>query len=247
MGTWSTAVNGSDAFGDVATAFDQHLKTSQSLERTKQYVLTSMADYFDDADDRESAYFALADRLWTYGDLNADVLSVVSEPDFGMHAWSDASADQKKKRESAIAAFLAQLRRPNPNPKRLPRIVRRPSKFEPGVCISYRNPDGRYTAGLVTATNNSDPEHGRDLIVLLDYLSTTPPSIADFLTRRWLRTPKGDLMCYWYGPSGHRKIAKNLSVIGTIPIEKGDPQDSNAHADWQGFGPFVIRAKEKLG
>ena len=247
MGTWSTSVDGNDTFGDVAAEFDQHLKQSQSVADTTAHLFKTMADYFEDEEDRESAYFALADRQWTYGKLDESVLTEVCSPDFGMDAWMDSDPDQQQARRVAIAAFLERIGQPTPKPKRLPRLVRRRPKFEPGACLAYQNPDGRYIAGLVTATNDSDPEYGRDLLVLLDYLSNIPPAEADFLARKWLYTPKGNLMCYWYGPSGYRKISKNLSVIGTIDIMETDPKDSSAHADWRGFGPFVLRAKESGG
>ena len=244
MGTWSTSVSGNDTYGDVATAFEQHLKQSQSVEHTTEYVLASMAEYFDDPDDCESAYFALADQQWTYGALDDSILAKVSAKDFGMEVWSDADATLISKRRKAVASFLKRIGKPNPNPKRMPRIVHRKPKFQPGACLSYQHADGRYTAGLVTANHDKDPEHGRDLVVLMDYLSMKPPVLDDFLARNWLHTPKGTLMCFWYGPTGYRTISKMLSVVDYIELQESDPKDSGEHADWRGFGNFVIRVKE---
>jgi hypothetical protein len=244
MGTWSTSVSGNDTYGDVAAAFEEHLKQSQSVEQTTEYVLASMAEYFVDPDDYESAYFALADQQWTYGALDDSILAKVSVKNFGMDAWSDADATQISKRRKAVESFLKRIRKPNPRPKRMPRIVRRKPKFQPGACLSFQHADGRYTAGLVTAIHDKDPEHGRDLVVLMDYLSTKPPVRDDFVARNWLHTQKGTLMCYWYGPTGYRTISKLLTVVDVIELQESDPKDSGQHADWRGFGNFVIRVKE---
>ena len=171
------------------------------------------------------------------------ILRKITEKDFGLSNWLDAEADQLMQRQKALAAFLARVTEPNEKRKRLPRIIRRKPKFLPGNCLSFQNPDGRYSAGLVTAINDSDPEYGRDLVVLMDYLSSQPPETRDYLARKWLHTPSGDLMCYWYGHSGFRKVSAKLSVVDTIEVLETDPINSNAHADWQGFGPFVVRAK----
>lgn len=246
MGTWSTAVSGNDTFGDVVTEFEQHLKQSQSIERTTAHVLATMAEYFDDPDDCESAYFALADAQWTYGAVDDAILARVSQEDFGMQAWSDADAELISKRRKAVESFLKRIRKPNARPKRLPRIAKRTPKFQPGACLSYQHPDGRYTAGLVTAIHDRDPENGRDLVVLLDYLSTEPPQVDDFIQRKWLHTVKGSLMCYWYGPAGYRQISKMLSVVDIIELQEDDPRDTGEHADWRGFGNFVIVTKEAI-
>ena len=117
-------------------------------------------------------------------------------------------------------------------------------KFSPGVCLSLRHPDGRYSAGLVTAVHDSDPAHRRDLIVLLDYLSDVPPSLEDFEARKWLYNRKGSLMCFWYGPSGFETVADRLTAVGAIDLVDADPKDASLHADWPGFGPFVVRLKD---
>ena len=70
MGTWSTSVEANDTFGDIVSSFDQHLKKSQSVQSTTDYVLSSYAEYFEDDDEFESAYFAIADRQWTYGEVD---------------------------------------------------------------------------------------------------------------------------------------------------------------------------------
>ncbi|MEX0793955.1 MAG: hypothetical protein WD045_12525 [Pirellulaceae bacterium] len=253
MGTWSTSINGNDSFQDIAQAFDQHLKRNQSLEAASNHVLSNYSDAFEDFDEREASYFALADRQWFYGSLDDSVASVISQPGFGLATWDDAPEQERRKRTEAIKVFLERVLSPNPVPKKFPKIVVRKPKFKPGDCITYQTRDGQFVAGLVTAVDDVDPEAGRDLIVLMDYLANSPPTLKEFSRRNWLRLKAknsddvGTLMCYWYGPEGYRKVSKRLTLVGRIELLDSDPDNADGHAHWEGFGPFVVRRKTQDG
>ena len=204
MGTWGTAVNADDAFQDVIGAFDHHLKRNQSIEATTKAVLASFSEQLEDFDDGPAVLFAVVDRQWTYGSVDAELLEKLRADGFGLANWEDAPATDLEKRKEEVAKFLARVSTENKKPKKLPKIVIRRPKFRPGDCLSFQLKDGRFTGGYVLATNDSDPEAGRDLIVMLDYLDAEPPSIEPFEKRQWLRLHHGSwdgkLNCSWYGP-----------------------------------------------
>lgn len=244
MGTWSTEIKGDDTFEDVVSAFHEHLKTSQSVSDTSAFVLSDLADCFEDYDESESAYFALADCQWTYGSVEQGLLDRVCSPDFGTRNWTDTDKKTLNERREKVAQFQKRIATPNPKPKRFPKLTKRSPKFKPGDCIAIEHPDGRYTAGFVTATDSKDPEHGRDLVTLIKYLASKPPVQSDFERREWLHNQKGTMLCSWYSARSFRSVSKNIHLICTIPMLDSDPVKSDSHADWQLFGPLAVRVIE---
>ena len=109
------------------------------------------------------------------------------------------------------------------------KTVIRPPKFKPGDCLSIRLPDGRYAAALVLATDHSHPEHGLDLIAVLDFLSPVKPAIEVFRERKWLEVA-------WYHYIGFRAVKQRLEVVGAVEILESDPKDSNVHHRWNDIG-----------
>ncbi len=244
MGTWGTAVDADDTFQDVIAVFDHHLKREQSIDAATQAVLTAYSEELEDFDDGPSVLFALTDRQWTYGKVDPELLERIQADGFGLANWQDAPESDQKKRKSEIGKFITRVSTGNEKPKKLPKIVRRKPKFSPGDCLSFQFDDGRFTGGYVLATNESDPEHGRDLIVMLDYLDADPPSLQPFEQRQWLRLHHGswggELDCAWYGPRQFRSVSKLISVVGKVPVQDDDPQDVNGHKDWEGFGHQIL-------
>ena len=114
-------------------------------------------------------------------------------------------------------------------------VIRRP-KFKPGDCLSIHLPDGRYAAALVLAADDSNPEHGLDLIAVLDFLSPDKPPIDVFRERKWLEVA-------WYHYMGFRAVKQRLDVVGAIEILESDPKDSNVHHRWNGIGEQAISRK----
>lgn len=246
MGTWGTAVDADDTFQDVFGLFEDHLKRDQSIEAASEAVLSAYREELDDFDDQDgpSVLFALIDRQWTYGIVDPNLLAKIQVDGFGLGNWLDSPEADRKKRKTEIDRFIRRVSTDNPKPKKLPKLTRRKPKFSPGDCLSFELEDGRFTGAYVLATNDSDPEHGRDLIVMLNYLDTTPPSIDLFESRPWLKLNHGKwdgkLDCSWYGPERFRTVAKRIVVVGTVPVKEDDPKDVNSHKCWEGFGYQIL-------
>ena len=249
MGTWGSAVDADDTFQDVVGLFDHHLKREQSLDAANDAVRTSYRDQLSDFDDGPSILLAIIDRQWTSGTVDADLLARIQVDGFGLANWEGVPPDEYAKRKANIDRFIQRVSTDNPKPKKIPKLTRRKPKFSAGDCLAFELSDGRFTGGYVLATNDSDPEHGRDLIVMLDYLGVEPPAVDLFESRQWLRLNHGKwdgkLDCSWYGPEKFRSVSKKLSVVATVAVNEDDPKDVNSHKSWDGFG-FQILYIEKL-
>ena len=248
MGAWDTAVEADDTFQDAAASFEWHLKREQSVEAATAAVLADFADDLEDPEEGSSIWLALADRQWTYGTVDANLLARLRVDGLALQKWQDAEASVLKTRQQKVAEFVERVSSPNTKPKKLPKLVRRPPKFAAGDCLAFRLDDGRFTGAYVLATNDSDPECGRDLIVMLDYLADEPPGLEPFEARQWLRLHHGkwggQLDCSWY-VEGFRSVSKRISVVGKVPVRDDDPKTFNSMRDWRSFG-FQITYIERL-
>lgn len=199
-----------------------------------------------DRDDGPLFWIALADVQWTYGELEPQVLKCVREGfDSGqsLDRWREDVRGLSRRR-TALEKFIGKIANPNPRPKKLPRIVVRAPKFRPGDCLSIRLENGQYAAALVLAADHSNVEYGKNLIGVLDYLSSEKPPIEVFRKRKWLvRTHHGwnaEVDLAWYQYVGFRTVKDRLTVVGQVEILDSDPKDSHSYSFWSSVGEQVM-------
>jgi hypothetical protein len=102
-----------------------------------------------------------------------------------MAAWREEGPADARRRERALAALVKKLRHKNPRPRKAGKSSRRKAPFEPGACIAFRFPDGRwggFVALKVPAGRSSDSNR----IKVLKYRSAKPPTMAAFESPKWL-------------------------------------------------------------
>lgn len=246
MGAWGYGIRQDDFVLDVIGVFEDLLKAGNSIREATDAVSSKFADEILDADDGPLFWIALADVQWTYGTLEPLTFSRVKEDlDAGrsLAAWTE---DQRalSRRRAALEKFITKIAHSNPRPKKLPNVVIRAPKFRPGDCLSIRRSDGRYAAALVLAVDHSTVEYGRDLVGVLDYLSSEKPAIEVFRDRKWLDlNPDGvpTMDIAWYHYIGFRAVKNKLEVVGEVAILGADPKDSNVYRRWTGIGERVLQ------
>ena len=230
MGSWGTAVDADDTFQDVIGLFDRNLKREQSIEAANEAVLAAYREELEDFDDEPAVLFALIDRQWTYGKVDPALLANIQVDGFGLANWQDEPKPVLKKRKADIDRFIRRVSTDNPKPKRIPKLTRRKPKFSPGDCLAFELDDGRVTGAYVLATNDSDPEHGRDLIVMLDYLGTDPPAIQLFKKRQWLRLHHGSWAVNWIArgmdPISSARSPSRFQLLEQCPFKTMTPRRS---------------------
>jgi hypothetical protein len=90
-------------------------------------------------------------------------------------------------------------------------------------------------------------EYGRDLVGVLDYLSSEKPTIAVFRERTWLALSNAGVRTVdiaWYHYIGFRAVKDKLEVVGQVEILSVDPKDSNVYRRWTGIGERVLHQGE---
>lgn len=251
MGAWGVGIRQDDFVCDVEGAFKDHLKDGKSIPDATQAVQEQFCEALDDCDEGPLFWIAISDMQWTYGELDPVVLERVKgivDTHEGMERWSEPSEPEYRKRRVALAKFLDKLSHPNSKPSRRPRRVRRRPRFCEGDCLSIELENGQHGAGIVLATDDSDPEYGLDLVGELTYLSDHPPTIEVFRKRDWLRPThhnwKGKLQLSWYPPIGFRAMKDRLAVVGNIPLLPSDPRESRTCSGWHLIGRQVLLQHE---
>lgn len=198
MGAWGVGIREDDFVLDVEGEFRDQLKDGKSVAEASQFVHQRYASSVEDRDDGPLLWLALADMQWTYGDLDPAVLERVTgilQAGTGMDRWGDPSEKLYRQRMAALDKFCRKISQPNPAPSKLPRRIMRKPKFTAGDCLSVELDNEQYGAALVLATDHSHPEHGRDLVGELNYLSGIPPTLDVFRQRCWLELPRETTRC----------------------------------------------------
>jgi hypothetical protein len=148
-----------------------------------------------------------------------------------------------------VPGETADNRRPRKPRPPAPRVA----LYQPGDWLAVRLSDGSWGAALVLKPTNSagrkapvSPEVS--LVGLLDYKQRTPPDLAVFTRRRWLKFKddfrRGEKCVYNVIPQGHRKFKASIDVVGNIPLRKSDPAHGLNYTHW-GFAEEMVRQSRR--
>lgn len=262
MGAWGYTVTADDTVLDVLDTFKHHLKHGATEAEATSRTLCDFADLQGDPDEEPLLWLGIAEAQWTYGVLDPTVLDRVRQDvsiGMGLERWSESPADLTKRRQ-ALVAFVARVERLNPRPRKRPHLVVRSPEFELGICLAIRGQDGLYRAAIVLAADHSNPEHGKNLIALLDYRSSDRPGPEVFEQRQWmtrvrevtpyLREVRGlslqettveEADAAWYPARfGFRAERERFEIVGRTTLRPDDPEDPSGHAfpftSWKNLG-----------
>jgi hypothetical protein len=250
MGAWGPGIKQDDTVCDVIGAFEQHLKQKHSIADATSAVRHQFRESIRDPDDGPLFWIGLADAQWTYGELEPAVLQHVKDDlasDRSLSRWQDNAKDLARRR-SVLEKFIDKIEKPNPRPKRPPKLAARAPKFQAGDCLSILLTNQQYGAGLVLATDHSNPEYGVDLVGSLNYMSPAKPTLDVFQKREWLYLSHGNwnkqLDLAWYMHIGFRNMKPRLEVVGRVDIRRSDPKPSKAYSRWENLGEQIILQRE---
>lgn len=254
MGAWGTGIRQDDTVCDVIGAFEDALKNGADIAGATAVVHQVFAEAILDPDDGPHFWLALADAQWTYGQLDPTVLGKVCDHirvDVDLSAWKEATKRDRAKRRAVLDSFLQKINAPNPKPKKYPKRVVRNPRFAAGDCLSIQLPNGHFGAAIVLAENRVNPEYGKNLIGVLDYMSTQMPTLPDFSLRKWLilthHQHHGRLDLLWYLPVGFRAEKNRFEIIGRIDVLSSDPSDpteSLGSTSWHNLGRQIVYQRE---
>lgn len=253
MGAWSTAITGDDTVADVIGEVVDRLKKGATMAEASAAARQIFKSLLDDVDDGPLVWLGLAAIQWRHGRVEAQVLRQVQAlvcSELGLDRWRDDPKALAKRRD-VVARFVEQVALPNDDPKPLPKLVVRSAPFQAGDCLAVHVGDGRQTAALVLATDNSRPEHGMNLVAGLDYLSARRPELVDFERCPRLHKVHGqwqgqqDLL--WCLPVGFKKQRARFQLIGHLAIDGLDSPCCDAFGAWGQVGEQIVLNRRHLG
>ena len=242
MGSWGYGIRHDDFVCDVIGAFEDVLKAGKSATEATAAVTSRFGGAIEDTDDDPLFWIALADVQWAYGALEPAVLERVRD-DFtagrSLLAWEEEPRGLAQRR-GVLEKFIRKLEVPKAGPARRARTIVRAPKFGPGECLSIHRFNGEYGAAIVLAADHSIPENGKNLVAVLDYSSSTSPTMEVFLERRWrvlgTHGSGNKLHVGWFLPIGFRKVQKRIAIVGAVDILDSDPKDSTFYFGWDNIG-----------
>jgi hypothetical protein len=250
MGAWGFGIRQDDLVLDVIAAFEDELKAGKGVEGATDAVTAKYAAEVADSDDEPLLWIALADVQWTYGALSPQVLSRVrADLDSGrsLRRWLEDPRGLARRR-AELEKFLGKIATAKPTAKKRPKLVTRAPKFAAGDCLSIQTAGGRFAAALVLVADHSNPEYGKNLIGVLNYLSAEKPTLHIFRDRNWLIRSHHDwnnsMDVAWYMYVGFGQAKARLEIVGRVEILDSDPKDSNSYSGWAGLGEQVIYQHE---
>ncbi|MGH7143833.1 MAG: hypothetical protein ACRD4Q_05025 [Candidatus Acidiferrales bacterium] len=252
IGTWSPGIGGDDLSKDVFGDFKDFLKTTPDVEKASEHILKKYARTLKESDEGPLIWLALAYMQWSYGTVQATVMSRVREivtSGIGLERWREAGPAALAKRTTALKKFLKHIAEPNNHPKPFPRLIVRKPIYQTGDCLAVKLKKGQYGAAYVLATDHSHPEYGMNLIVDLDYMSEKPPTMAAFKKRNWLiePPPRGGPHMSYYGAWRYRKQRHRFTTVGNLPPLTADPQPKfKSYAGWIFLGTAIFWIREKV-
>lgn len=114
MGVWGVNVEHSDSFADVYDGFFDIYNNGASPEHASSEVKESFSEYFEDYEDSNNSWFALAYAQWETKSLEPSVYEkvrsiIASGGDLKLWEELGASKDDIKNRKIALESFLEEI------------------------------------------------------------------------------------------------------------------------------------------
>ena len=145
MGVWGVNVKDSDSFTDVYDGFFDIYNNGASPECAGSEVMESFSEYFEDYEDSNNSWFALAYAQWETKSLEKNVYEKVAsiiKNGSDLKLWEElgASKDDLKNREIALNSFLEELSSEKKTKKRRKKPKR---DFQVNRILELTSPDNQ--------------------------------------------------------------------------------------------------------
>jgi hypothetical protein len=222
MGTWGAGILENDSSRDV---YDEYLRLFEEGESASAIVRALKSEHLDAAEPQDRAEFwpAVALAQWECGELAEQTLKSlrrVIERGDGMDVWRAEGAAEAKKRERALAALLKKVAKKNTRPRKRGAKPRKRPPFEPGACVAFQFPDGRW--GAVVAMKARPGWAGFNFIKVLKYRAAEKPPMEVFEARQWLSDSTGDPFVMQLSADHVQKSPGVYEQVGMLQLRAED-------------------------
>jgi hypothetical protein len=241
MGTWSTAVKGSDAFLDIYAAFFDLYNKGGQPEAISKKIIEDNWEIQEIDEDKHSFWFALALAQWETKTLDPSVLLrieqiITSGADLAIWHQAVASEQDIRKREKVLNSFLEKINSNRPKVKSRKRPKKKAPIFSLGDCLVFKMNNGNYGGAIVLASDLR-PETACNLVVTTRLNQITKPTISDFENADVLICNFGQwqdsLHVIWCFPDFFQKEHSDLyEISGKIDVQIDYSADNYDNSDY---------------
>lgn len=234
MGTWSTALFGSDAAADARDEWIDLVREGTSPDEASARILGA---FQDDDDERDVALFAIAAVAWRHGRLSSGLrdealAAIASGRD--VRRWEGEAPRLATRRRTVLAQLDAKLRAAPPAQTRLrPAPASRPSFPNGALLIVDLGPS---RLAVCRVRNKPQRKGSISNFEPLRWEGSTDPSAAE---ARKLEPIVTEAIGSWVDPSGLRHQLSGPHRCGVI-FRRGEARDARLRVIpdvWPSLGP----------
>lgn len=183
MGAWSAAILGNDTSCEVHERFMELYDFGIDPKKIAVLILKEQEENIQY--DRTNVWLGLALSCWECKTLTKEIFEEIkniidSKEDIIYNEELDADTAFLKKRQKVLDEFIAKISTEKEKPRARKKVpIQVESQYVPGMCFSYKNPNGKYIGIYLT-----DSEHyknkGSINFWFLDFESDTIPELPMF-------------------------------------------------------------------
>lgn len=142
MGAWGVGLYQDDVTCDIKEEYLDCLRVGKSNIEATQEMIDCNEDFINDADDGPLFWFALADTQWKYGRLLPEVkelaLKYIHEGN-DLKKWENTKYYEKRKK--VLEDLEIKLNSPQPNERKVSKLVLKKAKWDVGDILLYKISD----------------------------------------------------------------------------------------------------------
>jgi hypothetical protein len=187
MGAWGVAIFSDDLAADLRDEFRDLIGDGNTPAQATTKLTKEHADSLDDSDEGTVFWLALAANQWNLGRLQPAVkkraLKII-KTGADLERWDIPS--ERKKREKVLEQLHAQLLKPPPSAKRIPKTHKSANEWQIGEIVAFCLLSNRWT--LMRVIGHHEDKGGKFAVCqLLDWIGAEIPSknIIDELAVRY--------------------------------------------------------------
>lgn len=145
MSIWNHQLNGNDTFQDIYQNFYELYRKGMPAKAVSDQLMNDFAAMFNDPEDQNSAWFALALAQWetqTVDPMIYDTVKKIIESGNDLTRWKSLGADEKmlRKREKELTKFLNKI---SSAKNRTRRIAKKPMEYHAILLVDVGTQDGK--------------------------------------------------------------------------------------------------------
>jgi hypothetical protein len=217
MGAWSPTILGNDTSCEVRERFFELYDNGEKSESISKIILKEQAENLKY--DRTNIWLGLAMACWECKLLTSEILSEVktiidTKEDIEFNKELDADEKFLKQRQKNLETFYIKISTEKEKARKRKKVpIEVETIYLPGMCLSYKNANGKYV-GIFLTKSEHFRNKGRLEFFFMDFETKNIPSIEEFINSKLYGLKK--LGKEW----GNREFLGNVTDIQYEKVSK---------------------------